>query len=220
MNQPKTAPEVRRPALRQFGLILLCLLLCLGYLFRDGWRPGRTVFSNDGPLGSRIAQCASLYEGGWSGYWQDLNWLGATGPGATPSVSSVLAYACGPLIFSKIYAPFTLLFLGLSAWLCFRQWKLTPVACVLGGLAAAMNSDFLSTACWGVASQPLSFGLDFLALAALTDETSPRRWLRVALAGLAVGMGVMEAFDIGAIFSVVIAAYVLFQALAGEGAPH
>ena len=219
MNQPKTAPEVRRPALRQFGLILLCLLLCLGYLFRDGWRPGRTVFSNDGPLGSRIAQCASLYEGGWSGYWQDLNWLGATGPGATPSVSSVLAYACGPLIFSKIYAPFTLLFLGLSAWLCFRQWKLTPVACVLGGLAAAMNSDFLSTACWGVASQPLSFGLDFLALAALTDETSPRRWLRVALAGLAVGMGVMEAFDIGAIFSVVIAAYVLFQALAGEGAP-
>ena len=66
-----------------------------------------------------------------------------------------------------------------------------------------------------MASQPLSFGLDFLALAALADETSPRRWLRVALAGLAVGMGVMEAFDIGAIFSVVVAAFVVFQSLAG-----
>ena len=91
------------------------------------------------------------------------------------------------------------------------------MACLLGGLAAALNSDFFSTACWGVASQPLSFGLDFLALAALADETSPRRWLRVALAGFAVGMGVMEAFDIGAIFSVVVAAFVVFQALAGEG---
>jgi hypothetical protein len=110
-----------------------------------------------------------------------------------------------------------LLFLGLSAWLCFRQWKLTPLACILGGIAAALNSDFFSTACWGVASQPLSFGCDFLALAALADETSPKRWVRVALAGFAVGLGVMEAFDIGAIFSLVVAAFVVFQAFAGEG---
>ena len=217
MNQPKTAPEVRRPALRQFGLILLCLLLCLGYLFRDGWRPGRTVFSNDGPLGAISARCAASLPS-FFGYWQDLNWLGGTGPSASPNVTIALSSVCGPLIFSRIYAPFTLLFLGLSAWLCFRQWKLSPAACLLGGLAAALNSDFLSTACWGVASQPLSFGLDFLALAALADESSPRRWLRVALAGLAIGLAVMEAFDIGAIFSVVVAAFVVYQAWAGGGA--
>ena len=123
----------------------------------------------------------------------------------------------GPLIFSKIYAPFALLFLGLSAWLCFRQWKLSPLACLLGGIAAALNSDFFSTACWGVASQPLSFGLRFPGPGGLADQTSPRRWLRVALAGFAVGMGVMEAFDIGAIFSVVVAGFIVFQALAGEG---
>jgi hypothetical protein len=216
MNQPKTAPGPRRPALRQLGLIFLCLLVCLGFLFRDGWRPGRTVFSNDGPLGAISSSCAAPLPN-FFGYWQDLNWLGGTGPSASPNVTIALSLVCGPLIFSKIYAPFTLLFLGLSAWLCFRQWKLSPAACLLGGLAAALNSDFLSTACWGVASQPLSFGLDFLALAALADETSPRRWLRMALAGLAIGLAVMEGFDIGAIFSVIVAAFVVFQALAGEG---
>ena len=202
--------------MRQFGWVALFLALLLGFFFRDGFLPGRTVASNDGPLGAISSACGSL-PSGFLGYWQDLNWLGGTGPSASPDVSNSLAFVSGPLIFSKIYAPLALLFLGLSAWLCFRQWKLSPVACLLGGLAAALNSDFLSTACWGVASQPLSFGLDFLALAALADETTPRRWLRVVLAGLAIGLGVMEAFDIGAIFSVVIAAFVVFQALAGEG---
>jgi hypothetical protein len=203
--------------MRQFGFVALCLLVLLGFFFRDGLRPGRTVFSNDGPLGAISARCGDLHEQGFSGYWQDLNWLGGAGPSASPDVSNTLAYICRPLIFSKIYAPFALLFLGLSAWLCFRQWKLSPLACALGAIAVSLNSDFFSTACWGVASQPVSFGLDFLALAALADETSPRRWLRVALAGFAVGLGVMEAFDIGAIFSIVVAAFVVFQAFAGEG---
>ena len=217
MNQPKTAPGARRPALRQFGLIFLCLLVCLGFLFWDGLRPGRTVFSNDGPLGAisdKLREAA-----GWLlRFLAGLELARFCRPECQPGrVERARAASSGPLIFSKIYAPFALLFLGLSAWLCFRQWKLSPLACLLGGIAAALNSDFFSTACWGVASQPLSFGCDFLALAALADETSPRRWLRVALAGFAVGMGVMEAFDIGAIFSVVVAAFVVFQALAGEG---
>jgi hypothetical protein len=217
MIQSKAGIEGHRSTWRQFGFILLCLVACLGFLFWDGLRPGRTVFSNDGPLGAISAQCARFSEGGWYGNWLDLNWLGGQGPGASPDITCGLAYTCGPLLYSKIYAPFALLFLGLSAWLCFRQWKLSPLACLLGGLAAALNSDFFSTACWGVASQPLSFGLDFLALAALADENSPRRWLRVVLAGFAVGMGVMEAFDIGAIFSIVVAAFVVFQALVCEG---
>ena len=216
MNQTKTGPGGRHSVMRQFGLVALCLLVPLGVLFQDGLRPGHTVFSNDGPLGAISAKCGRPPEV-FLGFWQDLNWLGGAAPTPSPAVSAALAVVGGPLLFSKIYAPFTLLFLGLSAWLCFRQWNLSPVACLLGGLAAALNSDFLSTACWGVASQPLSFGLDFLALAALADQTSPRRWLRVALAGFAVGMGVMEAFDIGAIFSVLLAAFILFQALTGEG---
>jgi hypothetical protein len=216
MNQSKSGPGTKQSGLRQAGFLALCLVVILGALFYEGLIPGRTVFSNDGPLGA-ISTRAGKLPSGFLGLWLDLNWLGTAAPSASPNISAALGTIAGPLVYSKIYAPFALLFLGMSAWLCFRQRKLSPLACVLGGIAASLNSDFFSTACWGVASQPICFGLNFLALAALADEKSPRRWLRVVLAGFAVGMGVMEAFDIGAIFSLVVAAFVLFQALAGEG---
>ena len=216
MKQSKSGPGVPPSAMREFGWMALFLLALLCLFFREGLLLGRTVFSNDGPLGVLSSQATSL-PSGFFGYWQDLNWLGTAGPSAPPDITQCLALVSGPLLFSKLYAPFALLFLGLSAWLCFRQWKLSFTACILGGIATTLNSDFFSTACWWVASQPLSFGCDFLALAALADQTSPKRWVRVALAGFAVGLGVMEAFDIGAIFSLVVAAFVLFQPLAGEG---
>ena len=63
--------------------------------------------------------------------------------------------------------------------------------------------------------------MDFLALA-LVVSNSPEtpaltRWMRLALAGLAVGINVTEAADIGAIFSLFVAAFVLFKALTEEG---
>jgi choline dehydrogenase-like flavoprotein len=65
--------------------------------------------------------------------------------------------------------------------------------------------------------QPIAFGMNFLALGALADTTSPSRWLRVMLAGFAVGLGVSEAYDIGALFSLFVAAFVVVQSLLGEG---
>ena len=55
----------------------------------------------------------------------------------------------------------------------------------------------------------------FLALALLVSAsratTATARWSRIALAGMCVGMGVMEGSDIGAIFSLLTAAYILFE---------
>jgi hypothetical protein len=65
--------------------------------------------------------------------------------------------------------------------------------------------------------------MDFLALALVVSNSSATppltRWMRLALAGLAVGVNVMEAFDIGAIFSLFVAAFVLFKAIVDEGGP-
>ncbi len=65
--------------------------------------------------------------------------------------------------------------------------------------------------------------MDFIALA-LVVSNSPEtpvlvRSMRLALAGLAVGINVMEAIDIGAIFSMFVAAFVLFKALFETGGP-
>lgn len=122
----------------------------------------------------------------------------------------------GPVLFSKLYAPFALFLVGICAWFLFRQLKFSATACVIGGLTAALNSDFLATACWGVASQPICFALCYLALGLIANAQT-HAWLRVILAGMAVGMGVIEAVDIGAIFSVFVAAWVVAHALYQEG---
>ncbi len=95
--------------------------------------------------------------------------------------------------------------------------KFSAVACLLSAVGATLNSDFVGTSAWGVCSQCIAFGWNFLALGLLADIASPKRWLRVALAGFAVGQGIIESYDIGALFSLFIAAYLVAQTLVSEG---
>src|SRR5207253_11199923 len=104
----------------------------------------------------------------------------------------------------------SLLSVGMSACFCLRQFGLITPACVLGGLAAARNSDFFSTACWGVPAHVITFACGYLALGLLAGTATRRSWGRMVGAGLAVGMGILESFDIGAIFAMAIAAHLLF----------
>jgi hypothetical protein len=196
--------------------MFLLLFGILGLMFHANLLPGHTLFSNDGPLGAQVAKCHAVPDT-FTGGWQDLNTLGFREGGAQLSITYLVLWLLGPVVYSKVYASICLLILGLGAWCFFRQLGLAPVACVIGGLAAALNSGFFSAACWGVATHPLTIGLNFFAMALLVDTTSRRRWLRVAVAGLAVGMGVMEGADIGAIFSVFVAIFVVYQAWVAEG---
>ena len=72
--------------------------------------------------------------------------------------------------------------LGNGAWFFLRRLELSPLATILGALAAMLNSIFFCDACWGVASHEMALGMDFLALGLVvsnTPETRPLiRWLR------------------------------------------
>jgi hypothetical protein len=176
----------------------LILVLCLfGFVvlafFYQILAPGQVVFSNDGPVG-QLASASHQLPARFTGCWEDLQWL------------------LRPVLFSKLYAPLSILILGLSAWVFFREMKLSAPACVLGGLAAMLHSTFFSVACWGIAAHTLTIAMTFLALAALTDTTSPRRWMRTVLAGLCVGMGVAEGADVGALCSLFVALFLVCQA--------
>ncbi len=212
----KSAQSSSRPVFTRLGLVLLVLGTVLCLLFGKAFLPRHVLFSNDGPLGSLMAACHRLPDS-FTGGWEDLNSIGNRGGGAFPTVTYGLLWSLGPVGFAKFYAAIVLLFLGLGAWCFFRQLGFSRPACILGALAAALNSTFLSAAAWGVGTQPLMVGLMFFALAAVTDTTSPKRWLTLVLAGLAVGMGVSEGADIGAIFSIYVAAYVAYQAWVSEG---
>jgi len=200
------------------NLALMCLLLVavLAALLGGGCLPGCTLFSNDAPLGRIMAACHRLPER-FSGCWADLNSVGYRELAAVPSISYGLEWLLRPLWFSRLYAPLALLLLGLSAWYCLRQFGLGQPACVLGGLAAALNSGFFSASCWGVAGHAITVGMSFLAVAALTSRASGQSWVRAALGGLALGMAVTEGADIGAIFSVFVAGFVVWHAWQAEG---
>lgn len=196
-----------------WALMWLLLLGTVGLLFLRSLGPDFVVFSNDGPLGVNSAASASL-PGLFSGGWQDLNSLGTSLGSASPSLTLLYLTAVGPLVFAKTFAPATILLLGLCAWFCFRQLRLAPVACVLGGLAAMLNSAFFSVACWGIGAHTITFGMCFLAIGLLANGQGAAGWLRTALAGMAVGMGVMEGADVGALFSLLVAGFVVYQSLA------
>ncbi len=198
-----------------FWLFLVLVFSVLSLFFYFNYLPSYTLASNDGPLGTLNSASHHLPEE-FSGGWQDLNSIGLR-EGTWPSITYGLLCLLGPVAYSKLYVPLALTILGMGAWCFFRQLRFAPLACVLGGLAAMLNSGFFSAACWGVAAHANTIGMSFFALAALADTSARPRWPRFILAGLAVGMGVAEGVDIGAIFSVYIAVFIIYQAWVGEG---
>jgi len=218
--KPKVAAAAAAPPRGLFFAGLLAVVLAV--LFFKSFLPGYVHFSNDGPLGQQNAAWASL-PGAFTGIWGDSNDIGGNGGTLTPELCSLLRWFLGPVGYSKFLAPFALFVLGLGAWTFFRQLKLSPLAATLGGVAAALNSAFFSTACWGVASQQIAVAFSYFALALVVSNTPETpvltRWVRWALAGLAVGANVIQGADIGAIFSVFIAVFVLFKTLVDESGP-
>jgi hypothetical protein len=211
------------------GLFFAGLLaVILAALFWKSFLPGYVHFSNDGPLGQQNAAWLQL-PGAFTGSWGDLNDIGGSAGATAPDMTALMRLALhplgveGPVLYAKFFPAVALFILGLGAWTFFRQLKLSPLAAVLGGLAAALNSAFFSTACWGVASQQIAVAMTYFALALVVSNTPETpaltRWVRWALAGLAVGANVMQGADIGAIFSVFIAAFVLFKTLVDESGP-
>ena len=195
----------------QSGLVWMLLLL-LGILTAFFWRsldPSQVIFSNDGPVGAASMQAIAMPDA-YFGYWLDLNWVGVSSGSVPADVYYFLFWLLGPIGSAKFMFPLTLTFLALSAWLFFRRAGLGSTAAILGALAATLNSGIFSDGAWGLVTHTITVGMNFLALAALMGKRGPY-WIRLVLAGLAVGMGVIESGDIGALYSLVVAAWLVYQ---------
>jgi hypothetical protein len=195
------------------GAALLVVILL--FFFWQSFLPGYVLFDNDGPLGAQKTASAQVPEG-FAGTWLDQNSIGTSGA-MVLSVSNLIRWVQGPVGYAKFYIPASLLILGLGALTFFKQLRLAPTAVVLGAIATMLNSAFFSTACWGVASQQVGQGLVFFALG-LVVSVSPtmpcyQRWARVGLAGLAIGMNFNEGTDIGMLFSICSAVFIVYYAL-------
>ncbi|MGA2748501.1 MAG: hypothetical protein ABSG59_06975 [Verrucomicrobiota bacterium] len=197
---------------RPWLLLVLLLGATLAVLFYQSFQPQMVLFANDVPLGALKADPNRMAHR-FTGVWRSLSFLGSQAPAASLTVSTFLQLVLSPEIYLKVYAPFSLFFVGFCAWVLFRQLQFNPVVCALGGVAAGLNMHFFSIACWGLGSWNIAAGTAFLALAAFHAGSIRQVWARAVLAGLAVGLCVMEGFDLGAILSVYVGVYVLFWAL-------
>ena len=192
--------------------ILAAVLL---FFFFKSFVPGQALFSNDGPLAVQVAEPYKT-PGAFFGIWNDLFWLGANNGSFLPNIWGTLLLVLGPYGYTNFHVPVMLLLLGLCAAYFFRQLGFKPLVCILGGLAAALNSNFFSNACWGLSSRASALAMTFLALAAVESGFKSRPIIKTMLAGLAIGMSILEAGDNGAIFSLFVAAYAFFRTLFHE----
>lgn len=200
----------------------LFLVLILGYLFNGSLQANNVLFANDGPLGPLKSDSLKIPDA-HQGMWADLNWLGSNGGFSPACITYGLLWLLGPIGFAKLYAPITLLLLGLSAWAFLRSIGIRSSLAIVGAIAAGLNSNYFSNTCWGLGSRSLTLTCIFLALTALSARRAGTPWMNAVLAGLATGMAVVEGADNGVILSLFVGAFVIWQSFAeskssGEGA--
>lgn len=196
---------------KSFAAILAVLIAIIAVLFAQSCSPEKTLFSSDGPLGVLKSAAADMSTG-LKGYWIDVNWLGIENPAALPNTASLICFAFGnsPELYSKFHVPIALVALGLSLWILLRQIGLRNSVCGIAAVAGALNMNMFSHACWGLPSRAWTLGSTFLAMAALVAGARRNFGMMALLAGVAVSNGIMEGFDVGAIFSLYVAAFSVF----------
>lgn len=204
----------RTTGTREFLIFLICAVVLLSLLFAKSFFPEYVHFSNDNPLGMMAADWLKLPEG-FDGSWYDINWLGFSSGAAIIVPTNFLRMLLGSVLYAKFYPPLALLFLACCSWLFFRCLGCKPLVAGICALIVPLTSVYFSAATWGVGTQQFTLGYNALAMAAILNaQRNPRfYWIKIALAGLAVGMGVLEGGDIGGIYSVFTGLFALYLVL-------
>jgi hypothetical protein len=213
MNKTKTKTQTKWDGFKGAALLLLVVL---SLVFWRSFLPDYIHFSNDGPLGAQATASVGL-PSSFLGSWGDNNDIGYSGGAFPLNLSVIFRWVFGPVGYAKFYAPYALFILGLGTWVFLRNLKLTWLATIAGTFAVVLNTCYFAGACWGVASAEIALGFDFLALGLFMgndgEKSKTLRLVRLALAGLCVGVNVMEAADIGVLCSVLVAGFIFFKSL-------
>ena len=181
-DAPNTRPGWL-PALATGGALLLVLAMLFGPAFS-----GEEILRTGGQTISEWDQHFA------EGAWDSQTGMGQPRPAAR-GFTGLFQTLCGispdPAANFANYYPLACLFLlGMAAWLCFRQLNCSGLVCGIGALAAALNGFFFSRALEFSGDTAIAGAGMFVALAMIL---SPRfAWPHGLIAGLALGVGILE----------------------------
>jgi hypothetical protein len=194
------------------AFLVLSLILILA--FKEILIPQNTLFANDGTLGLLKSQ-EKISLSNLLSVWIPNGWIGYTQPSATINLTTLLFVIFDAVLFSKLNVPLSLLFLGLSIFYFCHTAGFKPIVGLLAGISAAFNSNPFSYACWGLAPKAITLSFAVLSIAFLLNKDWKRwkSWTRVMISGFFVGLCVTEGADVGAILSLLVAAFAGWQFL-------
>jgi Bacterial membrane protein YfhO len=122
------------------------------------------------------------------------------------------------VLYSKFHVPLCLFLLSTGAWFFATQAGLKPWVAILTGLAAGLNSNFVSYACWGLPPKAATLAMILFACGLIVGKAEGWRfWVRAVLAGFATGLAVVEGADVGAILSLYVASFAAWHSLTSLG---
>lgn len=186
----------------------------IAFLFRGSFIPGQLAFANDAPFGLMDAFSEHRWSHFWRGSWGQANWVGTEVLPLQPSFTHLWFLIGGSTFFNKFIAPISLFFFGFSAYLFGKSQRFSPWVSGLMGVAAMLNGNILSHACWGLGGRAVYLGFFLLAASSLGRPThGGSSWLRTLPAGLCIGLVIVEGADTGAIQAVCFAIFFLVHQL-------
>ena len=182
-RESNTRPDLI-PALAAAGVLLVVLSLLFNPMFF-----GEEILHTDGRTVGEWDQ--HFAEGSWNSQAGLGRPTGHTPPGFTGLFEALCRLTPDPASnFANYYPPACLFLLGMAAWLCFRQMNCSNLICGIGAIAAALNGVFFSRAVEFSGGYAVAGAALFVALAMILR---PRLdWPGTLIAGLVLGVGILE----------------------------
>lgn len=188
-----------------FGLAFLIGTAILIGLFWRSFQSDLVLFANDGSFGMNTHPALEAWSG-IKGAWFDFYWLGLNGGQFTFGLGEIFRAVIGSLQSTKWSTPFALFILYGAGCIYGRALRLNQLAIILG-VAVLLNGTLFSLGCWGLVGPIYLFAYLLLGLAALFKNIN---WFSLIFLGLCLGLGINQVPDVGAFFSLYIAAYVFY----------
>ncbi|MCF7817838.1 MAG: YfhO family protein [Kiritimatiellales bacterium] len=206
-----------KQSLKVYGFLLVGFVLLAAVVFRCGWATDKVFSGSDANIGILAVNSRNLPARFFGGYDAAPLFGGAS---KTPlSVSSIGKSILPPELFSNTWYAFYLILSSLALIAYLRLWNLRWMSCLLGALSAFWMGSIT------IAASGHLYKLGVVALfsfALLCVEKSVRagRARRVGwavLAGISVGLMLLEQQDVGLLAGLFLGVYTLFRLVQTAG---